>query len=174
MKSAAATVTAASALLPVAADPPQIAKVRAFVWMHGVCAQWSSFYSIVVSVLQCVFAYTGGALGSSALGSADQAAITIAGTVCTFVVGLISTFVKMTCCNFDANAAAHQATLTAWNALWVTLEAVPPPDPHAADAEFARLESISEASLPLWVRRKCARAWGAGTVLPDMCHDAGK
>lgn len=168
----------------------RVDKIRVFVWMHARCAQWAVWAAMCVGVTQALvsFAASGlmlptvdGGAGASAVG------LGAAATAVTFVVGALSTLVRLKYFNYEAQAATHSAAIAAWNSLWAALEqelalgGAPSADAlHGALVKFAELESASEDALPLWVRRAAAAAFAhaaaapaaAAVALPDMCIDA--
>jgi len=134
-----------------------------------------------------MLAYTVSALGTaspSALGEAGTV-MTYTGAALAFIVGGVSTLAKLKYANFDAMAATHCASVTAWNGFWSTIEQqTDMPVGRRVDAcdflqrlgtQFAALETASEEQLPLWARRACTAAWkrtDPTAPLPDMCRDA--
>lgn len=80
-------------------------QARAYVWMHSRCGRWATFYSTLVTVVQCVASYAAGCLGAAGSGTA---ALTYTGTACSFLVGGISTLAKLKFSNFDAGGRAAQ------------------------------------------------------------------
>ena len=175
---------------------------RAYVWMHSMCARVHTFASAVLTILQCIASYAAGSLGvalatasssnsnsnantNANTNGAGAAALSVSGLVLSFIVGAVSTFGKARFANFDTSAAQHAASIKSWNSLWAFIdtqmsapEAARLPVAAAwkqAEDTFVALETESETLLPLWVRRRCARAFAAlqpPCALPDMCIDA--
>lgn len=165
------------ALLAVATVPEnrhqnRIDRIRAFVWMHSQCNRWAVFYSVIITLFQCLASYAAGFINVI---QDSQLIYLTAGL--SFLVGSISTVAKLKFCNFDAVSEQHNTAIVNWNELWSQIEEeINQPQPTPFESQigkiFAGYESSSESILPLWVRRKCYDVWKNKIELPDMCQDS--
>lgn len=171
----------------------RVDKIRVFVWMHARCQQWAMWAAMCVGITQALVSFGASGLMLPTVdggAGAGMVGLGAAAAAVTFVVGALSTLVRLKYFNFEAQAATHAAAIVAWNSLWASLQddltlGTPwaPDALRAAFAKFAELESASEEQLPLWVRRAAAAAFTAAVTatplavaaaLPDMCVDAAR